>query len=106
MDINWDDLRIFLAVSRAESITGAGQVASPELSRPVQQIREFTDLPVAVGFGIKNAEMARAVAEHADAVVIGSALVQALADATTKEDACEIATAFVAPVRESLDNMP
>ena len=71
---------------------------------PVSQIREFSDLPVAVGFGIKNAEMAVSVAKHADAVVIGSALVEALAVAENKQDACSIAAAFVAPVRQSLDN--
>jgi len=88
-----------------KGITGAGQLNSPELSNPVQQIREFSDLPVAVGFGIKNAEMAVRVAEFADAVVIGSALVELLSLAKTKDDACSIATAFVAPVRKSLDNI-
>ena len=88
-----------------KGITGAGQLNSPELSNPVQQIREFSDLPIAVGFGIKNAEMAVRVAEFADAVVIGSALVELLSVAKTKVDACSIATAFVAPVRKSLDNI-
>ena len=71
----------------------------------MRQIREFSELPVAVGFGIKNAEMAVSVAAHADAVVMGSALVEALSKAETIGEACSIATAFVAPVRESLDNM-
>ena len=88
-----------------KGITGSGQLASPELSEPIRQIREFSDLPVAVGFGIKNAQMAVNVAAYADAVVIGSALVEALSGSTTKEETCARATAFVAPVRESLDNM-
>ena len=88
-----------------KGITGAGQLDSPELDGPIQQIREFSDLPVAVGFGIKNAEMAVKVAAFADAVVMGSALVEALSEAKTSEQARSIATAFVAPVRESLDNM-
>ena len=94
----------FIYYVSLKGITGAGQLNSPELSEPIKQIREFSGLPVAVGFGIKNAEMAVKVAEHADAVVIGSALVEALAVAKSKEDACAIATAFVAPVRKSLDN--
>jgi len=94
----------FIYYVSLKGITGAGQLNSPELSEPIKQIREFSDLPVAVGFGIKNAEMAVKVAKHADAVVIGSALVEALAEAQNKEDACSIATAFVAPVRKSLDN--
>jgi len=88
-----------------KGITGAGQLNSFELLEPVRQIREFSDLPVAVGFGIKNAEMAVKVAGHADAVVIGSALVESLSEAKTEQEACSIAKAFVAPVRKSLDNI-
>jgi tryptophan synthase alpha chain len=95
----------FIYYVSLKGITGAGQLNASELSEPVRQIREFSDLPVAVGFGIKNAEMAVSVARHADAVVIGSALVEALAGAESADDACAIATAFVAPVRQSLDNM-
>ena len=88
-----------------KGITGAGQLNSSELIEPVRQIREFSDLPVAVGFGIKNAEMAVKVALHADAIVIGSALVESLSEANSKEEACSVAKAFVAPVRKSLDNI-
>lgn len=94
----------FIYYVSLKGITGAGQLNSAGLVEPVRQIREFSDLPVAVGFGIKNAEMAASVAEHADAVVIGSALVEALAVAENQEDACSIAAAFLAPVRQSLDN--
>jgi tryptophan synthase alpha chain len=89
-----------------KGITGAGQLDMTELQGPIGQIREFSDLPVAVGFGIKTAEMAVAVAEHADAVVIGSALVEMLANAPSSAEACNRARSFVAPVRESMDNMP
>jgi len=95
----------FIYYVSLKGITGSGQLDAPELSEPIKQIREFSDLPVAVGFGIKNAQMAVSVAAHADAVVIGSALVEALAVAKNTQEACAIATAFVAPVRESLDNM-
>jgi len=95
----------FIYYVSLKGITGSGQLDAPELSEPIKQIREFSDLPVAVGFGIKNAQMAVSVAAHADAVVIGSALVEALAVAKNTIEACAIAKAFVAPVRESLDNM-
>jgi len=95
----------FIYYVSMKGITGSGQQNLPGLKEPVEQIRQFSDLPVAVGFGIKNAEMAVNVAVHADAVVMGSALVEALSQANSQEDACSIATAFVAPVRESLDNM-
>lgn len=95
----------FIYYVSLKGITGAGQLDAPELSDPIRQIREFSDLPVAVGFGIKNADMAVNVASHADGVVIGSALVEALSVAKNTEEACAIAAAFVAPVRQSLDNM-
>lgn len=95
----------FIYYVAVKGITGSGQLNTAGLEQPLQQIREFSALPVAVGFGIKDAEMAAAVAEFADAVVIGSALVEALATANDEKDACQIATAFVAPVRKSMDNV-
>jgi tryptophan synthase alpha chain len=95
----------FIYYVSLKGITGAGQLDLPQLVQPVRQIREFSQLPVAVGFGIKDAPMAVSVARHADAVVIGSALVEVLAKAGNSADACQLAKAFVAPVRESLDNM-
>jgi len=95
----------FIYYVSLKGITGSAQLDTPELQRPVQQIREYSDLPVVVGFGIKNADMAVKVAECADGVVIGSALVEVLSEAGSSQDACAIASAFVAPVRKSLDNM-
>jgi len=95
----------FIYYVSLKGITGSGQLASPELGAPIEQIRAFSDLPIAVGFGIKNADMAVAVAAHSDAVVMGSALVEALSVAKTSAQACSIAASFVAPVRQALDNM-
>jgi len=88
-----------------KGITGAAKLDLTDLRKPLEQIREFSDLPVAVGFGIKTAEMAVTVADHADGIVIGSALVEMLATAGSSAEACTLAQAFVAPVRDSLDNM-
>jgi len=63
------------------SITGITGAAAPELARvasAVERIKLHTDLPVVVGFGVKNAASAAAIAAHADGVVVGSALVEAL----------------------------
>ena len=63
------------------SITGITGAAAPDAARvatAVTRIKRHTDLPVAVGFGVKNATSARAIAEGADGVVVGSALVEAL----------------------------
>jgi len=96
----------FIYYVSMKGVTGAARLDLSDLSGPIQQIREFSDLPVAVGFGVKNAEMAVEVATYADAVVMGSALVDVLSRATSESEACAIAQAFVAPVRKSLDNMP
>ena len=63
------------------SITGITGSAAPDaakVSAAVQRIKKHTKLPVAVGFGVKNAESARAIAAGADGVVVGSALIDAL----------------------------
>ncbi|MGH6857600.1 MAG: tryptophan synthase subunit alpha, partial [Methylocella sp.] len=63
------------------SITGITGAAAPELAEvaaAVSRIKAHTSLPVAVGFGVKNAGSAAAIAAHADGVVVGSAIVEAL----------------------------
>ena len=63
------------------SITGITGSATPDAGKvatAVQRIKRHTGLPVAVGFGVRNAEQARAIAQAADAVVVGSALIDAL----------------------------
>jgi tryptophan synthase alpha chain len=59
-------------------ITGAATPDSTKVSAAVARIKRHTKLPVAVGFGVRDAATARAIAEGADAVVVGSALVDAL----------------------------
>jgi tryptophan synthase alpha chain len=63
------------------SITGVTGTATPDAGKvttAVARIKRHTKLPVAVGFGVRTAEQARAMAEGADGVVVGSALVDAL----------------------------
>lgn len=62
------------AVSRA-GVTGARREVSQEAKRLVSRVREVSDLPIAVGFGISNAEQVAEVWSYADAAVVGSALV-------------------------------
>jgi tryptophan synthase alpha chain len=62
------------AVSRA-GITGARESVSAEAEKLVNRVRTFSDLPVAVGFGISNAEQVAEVWRYADAAVVGSAIV-------------------------------
>ena len=62
------------AISRA-GVTGARSTVSEEAEKLVARVRRFSDLPVAVGFGISNREQVAEVQRYADAVVVGSAIV-------------------------------
>ena len=62
-----------------KGITGANNLDSEAVSSRLAELRSFTDLPICVGFGIKDAQTARTVAAYADGVVVGSSLVNLLA---------------------------
>jgi tryptophan synthase alpha chain len=80
------------AVSRA-GVTGARTDLSNEAENLVKRLRKFTDLPVAVGFGISNAEQVKAVWRYADAAVVGSAIVAEIARLVP--DANEVSADFI-----------
>ena len=63
-----------------KGVTGSNALDVDEVSARVAAIRAVCDLPIGVGFGIKDAETAAAVARHADGVVVGSALVSRIAE--------------------------
>ena len=98
------DARGFIYYVSFKGITGADRLDARALDEPIAAIRSRTRLPVAAGFGISDPQSACAVAEYADAVVIGSALVRRLADAGSEAEACDAARGFVESVRQSLDN--
>jgi tryptophan synthase alpha chain len=85
------------AISRV-GITGTQQTVAGDASELVARLRQFTKLPVAVGFGISNAAHVKAVGEFADAAVIGSALV-ALIEKTAPEEAAKAVGEFIAGLR-------
>ena len=63
-----------------KGVTGANTLDVDSVARKLTEIRSITDLPVGVGFGIKDGETAQAVSRVADAVVVGSALVKMIAE--------------------------
>ena len=82
------DARIELIVKRStgfiyyisrEGVTGMQNQVAANLAEMTAKIRKDTDLPIAVGFGISNPDQARLVAQNADAVVVGSAVVNQIA---------------------------
>jgi tryptophan synthase alpha chain len=93
-------------------ITGAAAADSKVVGEAVARIKRHTKLPVCVGFGIRNAQTARAIAEHADGAVVGTALVDALrgsldaegrATAMTVNAVAELAAALAQGVREAAE---
>jgi tryptophan synthase alpha chain len=88
-----------------KGVTGAGHLDVDGVAAMLPRIREHLHVPVGVGFGIRDAATAKAVAEVSDAVVIGSALVQLLED-QTPEAAPAAAGRFIAEIRAALDTLP
>jgi tryptophan synthase alpha chain len=87
-----------------KGITGAGNLDTAEVAQRVDRIKRSTSLPVGVGFGIRDAATAKAIATHADAVIIGSRMIQLLEDGEPA-GAPARAAAFIAEVRAALDEL-
>ncbi|HLF30916.1 MAG TPA: tryptophan synthase subunit alpha [Xanthomonadales bacterium] len=104
MDLIASQARGYLYYVSFKGITGADRLDHGSIAASLDEIRRHTPLPLAVGFGIKGPETAAAVARVADAVVIGSALVQVLAAAASPNEARQLARTFLAPVRAAMDN--
>ncbi len=87
-----------------KGVTGASNLDMNEVRAKLGEIRKQVSLPLAVGFGIKDAESAAAVAQVADAVVVGSALVNRIADLADQPDKIlEIVPAFLSTLRAAMD---
>ncbi|MFM7533742.1 MAG: tryptophan synthase subunit alpha [Rubrivivax sp.] len=86
-----------------KGVTGAGNLDTDAVAQAVPRIRAHVKVPVGVGFGIRDAASARAVAQVADAVVIGSRLVQILEAAGQGDNVPAAARAFMAEMRAAID---
>ena len=85
-----------------KGVTGAGTLDVAQVEAMLPRIREHVNIPVGVGFGIRDAETARAVGHAADAVVIGSRLIQ-LIENEPFERVIGVATNFMRTIRKALD---
>ncbi len=94
--------RGYLYYVSLKGVTGAGNIDTVEVAQRVNHIKKFTSLPVGVGFGIRDAASAKRVAQVADAVVIGSRLVQEIIDAGS--DAPTRVQALLAGIRSAMDD--
>ena len=86
-----------------KGVTGAGHLDTAAVAAMIPRIKAFVKLPVGVGFGIRDAKTAQAVAAVSDAVVIGTALVQLL-ETRTRDNVAAAAGEFIAGIRKALDS--
>ena len=96
--------RGYLYYVSLKGVTGASHLNLDDIARKIKEIRQLASLPIAIGFGVKNAETAAAVAKLGDGVVVGSVLVskiEAAGDDTAL--ALKEITALLSSMRSSLD---
>jgi len=91
-------------VSR-EGVTGMQKAVASNLAQQVAKIRAHTKLPIAVGFGISTPEQAKKVASVADAVVVGSAVVNQIAKCGKSKDLVKHASEFVETLADAVKSV-
>ncbi|WP_429885425.1 tryptophan synthase subunit alpha [Geoalkalibacter halelectricus] len=92
----------FLYFVSMTGVTGASQVDTHAIAPLVEDLRALSPVPVAVGFGINTPAAAAAIGRHADAVVVGSALVKIIAEHSASPDLLERVCAFVRSLKQAL----
>ncbi len=85
-----------------KGVTGAGTLDTAAVEAMLPRIRKHVDIPVGVGFGVRDAQSACEIAKVADAVVIGSKIIQ-LIDGQDRRQALRVAADFLAGIRAALD---
>ena len=88
-----------------KGVTGAGHLDTEAVGRMIPRIREHVSIPVGVGFGIRDAATAQAIGSAADAVVIGTKIIQLIED-QPRDKVVPAVREFLAGIREALDALP
>ena len=86
-----------------KGVTGSGALDTDAVEAMLPRIRSYISVPVGVGFGIRDAATARTISRVADAVVIGSKIIQLLED-QPREKVGATARTFLAEIRQALDS--
>jgi tryptophan synthase alpha chain len=96
----------FIYYISVTGVTGSGAIDAHEAGARAQQIARQTGRPVVVGFGIDSGAKARRAAEHADGVVVGTALVRAIERGRTPDERRDSVERLVGELRLGLDHAP
>ena len=92
----------FLYYVSVTGITGERTKLPPDLAESVSWLREQTELPICIGFGISDPETAATLAPVADGLIVGSAIVRRVAETTNPADAVTAVASFVSELRQSI----
>ena len=96
----------FIYYVSLKGVTGVKSIDTAAVSNKLSQLREHTDLPIGVGFGIKDAESAQQIAKISDAVVVGSAVVKRVeANKDNPENMIRDISAFLSELRTAIDSI-
>ena len=95
----------FLYYVSREGVTGAQAVIASSLTEKVTALKKHSELPIAVGFGISNPDPAREVAQHADAIVVGSAIVDLIAKNGDAPEMIEKVSAFAKEIADAVHDL-
>jgi len=95
----------FIYYISREGVTGMQSQVASNLSTQVAKIRAHTDLPIAIGFGISNPDQAKAVAKEGDACVVGSAIVNRIAEQGKSEKFVSEVGAFVGQLMAGINSL-
>ena len=87
-----------------KGVTGSGALDLDAVAEAIPRIKQHVKVPVGVGFGIRDAATAKAIAGVSDAVVIGSRIIQEL-ETTPHDQACAAVQSFMAGIRSALDEL-
>ena len=86
-----------------KGVTGVKSADASEIAAQLPRLRAASKLPIGVGFGIKDAESARAISKSADAVIIGSRIVQEIESAGPERAVARV-KALLMPIRKAMDS--
>jgi tryptophan synthase alpha chain len=94
--------RGFLYYVALTGVTGARTAVASDLRAGVARVRALSDIPVCVGFGVSTPEQAREIAGYASGVVVASAIIDRMEKVASREDKLDVATRFVAELKDAL----
>lgn len=95
----------FIYYISREGVTGMQQKVSATIGERTAKIGAHTDLPIAVGFGVSNPDQAQEVARNADGVVVGSAIVNQIAEKSTSPEMVEHVAGFVKSLGDAVKSL-